>query len=260
LCPDGIIIVRKGYKDHHFAYHGPARAVCQPLPSGNVSVDETQRLCYTQAMLIMGLTGGIASGKSTVAQLLQGKGAHLIDFDALAHALQEPGQLVWRGIVEHFGTGILTEGEAIDRAELGKIVFGQPEKLAVLNGIVHPAVFAECSRMIAVIAAESPEAIVLCDIPLLVEVQAWERMTLDLVVLVYISPEEQVRRLINRNGFTREEALVRLASQMPIQEKIRHAHIVIDNEGTPENTRRIAAELWEDLVKREMRRRSGESM
>lgn len=212
-------------------------------------------------MLVVGLTGGIASGKSTVAQLLTARSAHLIDFDKLAHVLQAPGQRVWRGIVEHFGTDVLnTENQTIERAKLGQIVFGNPDKLAVLNGIVHPAVFDECRRRIDALQEEHPETIVLCDIPLLVEARAWELMALDLVVLVYITPEEQVRRLMGRNGFTREEALVRLASQLPIDEKIRHADIVIDNGGSRENTQRVIAELWEDLLQREKQRRPGDAL
>lgn len=212
-------------------------------------------------MLVVGLTGGIASGKSTVAELLTERSAHVIDFDKLAHVLQEPGQSVWRRIVEHYGTAVLDpEKQTIDRAKLGQIVFGNEEELAVLNRIVHPAVFDECRRRIATLENTHPEAIVLCDIPLLVEVRAWERMALDIVVLVYISPEEQVRRLMGRNGFTREEALVRLASQLPIDEKIRHADIIVDNGGPLDKTRDITAALWDDLVRRERQRRLGDAL
>ena len=210
-------------------------------------------------MLNAGLTGGIASGKSTVARMLQEKGARIIDFDALAHSVQAPEGPAWREIVEHFGREILNDDCQIDRAKLGAVVFGNKEKLARLNSIVHPAVFQEARRMVSLIEEEDPAAIVLSDIPLLVEVRAWELIDLDVVVLVYVSPEEQVRRLMTRNGYNREEALARLASQMPIDEKRRHADIVIDNRNSLDETREIVEEVWMDLKRREGRRRLGES-
>jgi dephospho-CoA kinase len=204
-------------------------------------------------MLNVGLTGGIASGKSTVAGMFQEKGAHLIDFDTLAHFAQEPDRPAWRMIVETFGTDILNEDRTINRPRLGALVFGNPERLSKLNSIVHPAVFREGGLRIAEIKKNDPWAIVLSDIPLLIEVDA--RWFVDLVVLVYISPAQQVRRLMLRNGFSRDEALVRLASQMPIDDKVRHADIIINNEGAEDKTREIIEAVWVDLLKRERAQR-----
>lgn len=204
-------------------------------------------------MLNVGLTGGIASGKSTVARMLAEKGAIVIDFDELAHAVQEPEGLVWQEIVDHFGRDILGPDRAIDRRKLGAVVFGDREKLELLNRLVHPAVFAEWQRRIAEIRAVRPDAIVLSDIPLLFE--AGLKPQVDLVLLVYIPPEEQIRRMMARNGYSRDEAKSRLASQMPIDAKLPEADIIIRNEGSQEETRRAVDGLWEELQKRERRRR-----
>ena len=208
-----------------------------------------------RTMLSAGLTGGIASGKSTVAQMLQEKGAHIIDFDTLAHSVQAPESAAWREIVELFGREVLNSDGTIDRAKLGAVVFGDKVKLARLNSIVHPAVFREARRRIALIQEEDPGAIVLSDIPLLLEVRAWEFMDIDVIVLVYVSPDEQVQRLIKRNGCSREEAIARLSSQMPIDEKVCHADVVIDNRGSFEKTKEIVEEVWIDLLERERLKR-----
>jgi dephospho-CoA kinase len=204
-------------------------------------------------MLNVGLTGGIASGKSTVARMLAEKGALLIDFDELAHAVQKPEGPVWREIVHHFGCGILGADGAIDRRKLGTIVFGDREKLELLNRLVHPAVFAECQRRVAEIRRRRPDAIVLSDIPLLFEADL--KSLVDLVLLVYISPEEQIRRLMARNGYGQDEAMTRLASQMPIDAKLPEADIVIRNDGSPEETSRAVDGIWDELQKRERRQR-----
>jgi dephospho-CoA kinase len=205
-------------------------------------------------MLNVGLTGGVACGKSTVARMLAEKGALLIDFDELAHAVEEPEGPVWREIVRHFGRDILAADGAIDRRKLGAIVFGDREKLELLNRLVHPAIFTEWQRRIAEISAAHPDAVVLSDIPLLIE--AGLKPMVDLVLLVYLPPEEQIARLMARNGYHREEAERRLASQMPIEAKLSSADMVVRNDGSPEETRRAVDEVWEELQKRERCRRA----
>jgi len=206
-------------------------------------------------MLNVGLTGGIACGKSTVARMLAEKGAVLIDFDELAHAVQEPEGAVWREIIRHFGEEILHEDRTIDRRKLGETVFADREKRELLNRLVHPAIFEEWQRRLAEIQVRRADAIVVSDIPLLIE--AGLKGMVDLVLLVYITPEEQVRRVMARNGFSREEAERRLAAQMPIEEKLRWADIVIRNGGSPEETRRVVSEVWMELNIREKRRQEG---
>lgn len=196
-------------------------------------------------MLNVGLTGGIASGKSTVARMLVQKGAILIDFDELAHTVEMPEGKVWQEIVGHFGEGILLPDRRIDRLKLGEIVFADRQKRELLNRLVHPAVFTEWQKRLAAIEEERPDAVVLSDIPLLIEA-GLEKMV-DLILLVYIPPEEQICRLMVRNGFTQEEAQRRVASQMPIGEKVARADIVIRNGGTVGETAREVDRAWEEL-------------
>ena len=201
-------------------------------------------------MLNIGLTGGIASGKSTVAKLFQKKGAYLVDFDVLVRSVEEPGAPAWKRIVENFGSEILSEdGIIIDREKLGAIVFRDKEKLEKLNGIVHPLVFEEWERQIADIKKKNPNAIVISDIPLLIEVGKVDEV--DLVVLVYISQEEQIRRLMERDGCNREDALVRIDSQMSIDEKLWYSDFVVDNGSLLEETVEQVDDIWERLLDRE---------
>ncbi len=206
-------------------------------------------------MLNVGLTGGIASGKSTVGRMLADKGAVVIDFDALARIVVEPEGPVWRAIVESFGRDVLGADRAIDRRKLGAIVFADRRKRELLNRLVHPAVLAEWRERLAKIRAEQPEAIVLSDIPLLFEVDL--KPQVDLVLVVYASPEEQIRRMVARNGYSREEAMARLASQMPIDAKLPEADLVVRNDGSVEETRSTVDDLWDELQKRERRGREG---
>ena len=202
-------------------------------------------------MLNVGLTGGIACGKSTVARMLAAKGAILIDFDDLAHAVIAPEGPVWREIVRSFGEGILLTGGRIDRRKLGAVVFADAGKREILNALVHPAVFEAWRKRLGEIGRSADDAIVISDIPLLIE--AGLQSHVDLVLLVYLSPEEQIRRLMVRDGFDREEALRRIASQMPIDQKIARADLVIENNGSPEQTGREVDRVWEELCRRRCR-------
>ena len=202
-------------------------------------------------MLNIGLTGGIASGKSTVARMFQEKGAYLIDLDEIVHYVEEPDRPAWKAIVEYFGPEILNEDRTINRTRLGAIVFEDREKLAVLSRIVHPHIIGEWRRRITEIGRTESEGILLSDVPLLIEGRL--QHLVDVVVLVYVSSDEQVERLMERNGCSREDALLRLASQMPIDDKIRYADIVVNNQGSVERTREIVSEVWEELRRRRTR-------
>ena len=204
-------------------------------------------------MLNVGLTGGIASGKSTVAKMFEDQGAYLIDFDALAHFVEEPDHPAWKAIVEFFGREILNEDGTINRAKLGLIVFSDHEKLSMLNSIVHPAVFDMWRRRIEDIRKRNPRAIVVSDVPLLLEVRM--QHLFDVVILVHVSPEDQIRRLTERNEYSRKEAERRLDTQMPIDEKISHADFVIDNKGPIETTRSVVNAVWKELLAREKKKR-----
>jgi dephospho-CoA kinase len=205
-------------------------------------------------MLNVGLTGGIASGKSTVAKMFANHGAHLIDFDGLAHEVQEPGKPAWKEVVNHFGEGILQPNKKIDRIKLGNIVFADKEKLIELNNIVHPFVYQEWHVQLEKTGKKEKHAVVLSDIPLLFEGNM--QHLFDLTILVLIAPEEQVSRLMMRNGVSKKEAKKRLKSQMPISEKIALADIVINNEdGIPETEKRVG-QIWRELLRKEKQKKS----
>jgi dephospho-CoA kinase len=204
-------------------------------------------------MLNVGLTGGIATGKSTVVRMLVKRGARVIDHDGLVHTLQEPGQPVWKRIVETFGRDILDADERIDRKKLGALVFDNEQRRKVLEGIVHPAVLEEAQRQRDRIGKEDEQAIVLSDIPLLLEVGMQE--CFDLILLVYAPPEVQIRRVMKRNNLSREEALSRLKSQMPIDEKPKFADLIIRNDGTMRELEKRVGEVWQELLAREKKKR-----
>jgi dephospho-CoA kinase len=206
-------------------------------------------------MLSVGLTGGIACGKSTVAQMFVGLGAHLIDFDRIAHEVQEPGKPAWEEVVNHFGKAILQQDKKIDRIKLGNIVFADKKKILELNNIVHPLVYQEWHLRLEKISKKEKHAIVLSDVPLLFEGKM--QNLFDLTMLVLIAPEEQLRRLIIRNGVNREEAGKRLKSQMPITEKIALADIVIDNEGSIPETEKKVKQVWRELLRQEKQKDNG---
>lgn len=204
-------------------------------------------------MLNVGLTGGIGSGKSTVDRFFHEEGAYIIDFDELAHFTEETGRPAWRGIVSAFGRSILNDNGTINREKLGAIVFSDHGRLTALNEIVHPAVIDEWRRRTAEIREKDRRAIVISDIPLLFE--AGLQLLFDMVILVHISPEEQIRRVMKRNNFNCEQAHDRLRAQMPIDEKIALADFVIDNEGTLEETRTCVRDIWQRLLKEEQKKR-----
>jgi dephospho-CoA kinase len=200
-------------------------------------------------MLNVGLTGGIASGKSTVAQMFVARGAYLIDFDKLAHEVQEPGKKAWQEIIKYFGEGILTSDDLIDRNRLAQIVFTDKKKLEALNNIVHPLVYELWQERLGEIKKHEKHAIVLSDVPLLFEGKMKDLF--DLTLLILILPEEQIIRLMARNGLSRDDAQLRLKNQMPIADKIGLADIVIDNQSDLSQTEKKVVEIWQQLKARE---------
>jgi dephospho-CoA kinase len=204
-------------------------------------------------MLNVGLTGGIATGKSTVVRMLVRKGARVIDHDRIVHDLEEPGTPVWRKIVEVFGKGILDGSGCIDRKKLGAVVFDDADRRRTLEGIVHPAVIEEWQRELAAIAGRETGAVVLSDVPLLIEAGLHDRV--DLVLLVYAPPEVQILRVMKRNDMNRDEAQARINAQMPIDEKVRYARIVIRNDGSMRDLEARVDEVWRELQALEQTKR-----
>ncbi len=196
--------------------------------------------------LVLGLTGGIATGKTTVANLLHDKGALIIDADQVSRDLMVPGSSVFQQLVERFGPGFLTEQGELDRTALGAHVFGNPEALQALNGITHPAIWEELKRRVE--AGRSTHEVVVLMAPLLIEHD--HQHAVDQVWLITVPDDVQVGRLQARNGLTKDEARARLAAQLPTAAKLKHAHVVIDNGGTLEETRRQIDEAWSGLESR----------
>ncbi|CUQ67686.1 dephospho-CoA kinase [Candidatus Nitrospira inopinata] len=177
-------------------------------------------------MVLVGLTGGVATGKSTVASMFKRCGAVIIDADALARSVVEPGKPAWREIVKLFGRGVLNPDRTINRRVLGGIVFRDPEQLRRLERIVHPRVSREQRRLLRSAFARDPRAVVVYDVPLLFE--AGIERTVDHIIVVSADRDAQIARLRKRDGLSRADALRRIKSQMPLAEKRRLADFVLD--------------------------------
>ncbi|MEV7126287.1 dephospho-CoA kinase [Streptomyces sp. NPDC093260] len=196
-------------------------------------------------MLKVGLTGGIGAGKSEVSRLLVEHGAVLIDADRIAREVVAPGTPGLAAVVEAFGPDVLAGDGGLDRPKLGSIVFADPDKLAVLNSIVHPLVGAR-SRELEESAAE--DAVVVHDVPLLAENGL--APLYDLVIVVDAAPETQLDRLVRLRGMTEEDARARMAAQVTREKRREIADVVIDNDVPLEELRKRVDQVWGDLVRR----------
>jgi dephospho-CoA kinase len=177
-------------------------------------------------MILVGLTGGVATGKSTVAKMFKQCGAVVVDADELAHDVVKPGKPAWREIVETFGKTVLNPDRTLNRRALGAIVIGQPAKRRRLERNIHPRVAREQKRLTRQAARKNPDAVVIYDVPLLFEAGIDKRV--DQTIVVTADRETQIARLKKRNGLSRAEALRRIRSQMPLAKKVHLADILID--------------------------------
>jgi dephospho-CoA kinase len=195
-------------------------------------------------MKVFGLTGGIASGKGVVAQMLEKLGAAVIDADKIGHEILSPGKPAWQELVECFGESILKPDRTIDRKRLADIVFADADARGKLNSITHPRIVEEIkARMVDLQLSGCPIAII--EAALIGE--SGGTMGLDGIIVVYASPETQVGRLMKRDGVSEEEALDRIKAQMPASEKKKLADYLIDNSGSIEETRTQVETLWRKL-------------
>ncbi len=197
-------------------------------------------------MVTIGLTGGIASGKSTVAGMLQEKGALLLDADLVAREIVGPGENAWQEIVDLLGRGILTPEGTIDRRRLGELVFGDPAIREKINRITHPRIVQELLIRAEKFKHENLGSVLVLEIPLLIELGL--QPMVDLVLLVYVSPEVQFTRLQQRDRFSTRQITNRLQAQMPLGEKRRFAHYLIDNSGSRQNTAQQVELFWSRVV------------
>lgn len=193
-------------------------------------------------MITVGLTGGIGSGKSEVARLFAERGAVVVDADALAREAVEPGTPGLAAVVAEFGTEVLAEDGTLDRARLGGIVFADPVRREALEAIVHPYVGRRSAELMA---AAPPDAVVVYDVPLLVEKSLQGHY--DVVVVVDVDEETQVRRLLAEREMTEAEARARIAAQASRAERLAVADVVVDNQGDLDSLRARVAEVWKEL-------------
>ena len=192
-------------------------------------------------MYLIGLTGGIASGKSLVSKRLAELGAVIVDADVLAREVVEPGTPGLAAIAEHFGPSVIAADGSLDRPALGAIIFADADQREKLNGITHPAVWRRARELFEAAAAD---AVVVYDVPLLVEGAKGRQLEFDLVVVVNASTETRLHRLMELRGMTREEAGHRLNSQASDTERLAVADVVIDNNGTIDETLKQVDALW----------------
>jgi dephospho-CoA kinase len=197
------------------------------------------------AMMLVGLTGGVATGKSTVSKMFRQCGAVVIDADALAREIVQPGKPAWREIVRAFGKDMLNPDRTINRHSLGTMVFHDKKKLRRLERIIHPRVAREQTKLAKQAGKNDPHAIVIYDVPLLFEAHIDKRV--DKVIVVTADQKTQLDRLRKRNGLSRTEALCRIRSQLPLAQKRRLADYVLDGTHTRRQLAREVSHLLEDL-------------
>jgi dephospho-CoA kinase len=199
-------------------------------------------------MLKVGLTGGTASGKSVVGEMFAALGAHVIQADAIAHQLMQPGEAVYQDVVQHFGSEILNPDSSVNRARLAEAAFGNA-RIEELNHIVHPAVLKRQEEWMAEIGQRDPQAIAMVEAALILEAGAAHQF--ERLVVVTCSPEQRVQRWAARVGVdeetARKEVARRMAAQFPDEEKIKAANYVIDNSGSLDRTRGRVKEIYTEL-------------
>lgn len=198
------------------------------------------------ALKVIGLTGGIASGKSTVSTLLKSLGAVIIDADEISRKVMKKNTKVFDEIVEYFGDNILDKDGNIDRQKLGQIVFSNVDDLKILNDITHPAIINEIKKNLLILSKKK-EPIVVIDAALLLE-SGLDNLT-DKIWLVKASEETQLKRLMRRDNIDERQAINRIKSQMPLKEKLKYADKIIDNDGNIEYTKKQVDNFWKELTK-----------
>src|SRR4030042_2564999 len=198
-------------------------------------------------MLIVGLTGGVASGKTAVSRILKEEGAYIINADQIARELVLPHKPAWSELIRAFGQEILQEDGSIQRKKLADKVFADPKQRKFLNQILHPRIKEEMDRRAKEIGEKDPEAIVVIDAPLIIELGDHREM--EKLIVVTSTQPQQIERLKDRDGTNPEEALRIVSSQMPLKEKLKFADYVIRNEGSMEEMKKRAKEVYQELKK-----------
>jgi dephospho-CoA kinase len=237
-------LYRRGIR-YPISYAGAETDVTQAFPAVYGGVDTINTLRGNDNRLLIGVTGSIATGKTTVAAMLEEHGARTIDFDVLSRVVVEPGKPAWNDIVAYFGEQVLHEDKTLNRDKLRDIVFKNFEEKKKLEGFLHPRIGEEFTRLVQKYADEDPGAIIQAVVPLLIEVNM--HPLFHHIVMVYASEDEQKKRLMKRDNCTEEMAMSMIRSQLSVEEKKGYCDLIVDNSGTQEETRRQVEELWEKL-------------
>jgi len=238
------VLYRRGIR-YPISYAGAEQDLASAFPMSYGGLRELEKVRGKGDRLLLGVTGGIASGKSTVAEMLEELGAPMVDLDVIARQVVEPGKPAFDEIVDYFGKQVLQEDGYIDRKKLSAIVFSDFEKRKKLESFTHPRINEEKATQVNEIAERAPGSIIQVAVPLLIELNL--QYVFHKILVVHIPPEMQIDRLAERDGISKEEAATILKAQLPIDEKVGYADFVIHNDKTPEETRKQVEELWETL-------------
>ena len=237
-------LYRRGIR-YPISFAGAEQDLGSAFPMSYGGMEQLKGLKGDDNRLLLGITGGIAGGKTSVANMFKELGAPIIDFDIISRDVVEPDKQAWKEIVAFFGEQVLQEDRTLDRQKLSDIVFNDMVKRKKLESFIHPQIAVEFSRQVQEIAAEKPGAIIQVVVPLMIEVNLQYMM--DKLVVVYVPQETQIKRLAKRDNITEAAAANILASQLSIEEKVSYADYVISNEGTLEETRKHVEALWATL-------------
>jgi dephospho-CoA kinase len=238
-------LYRRGIR-YPISFAGAEQDLTSSFPMSYGALGALDTIRGRDGRLLLGVTGGIATGKSTVSAMLQDLGAHLIDFDVLARRVVEPGTPAWKEIVAYFGRQVLREDDSLDRKVLSEIVFRDFEKRKKLESFTHPRIHEEFVKEVREIASTHPKPIIQVGIPLLIELNL--QYLFHKILVVYLPQELQIDRLAKRDGITRDQAANILKAQIPIDEKIGYADFVIYNNGPIEETKIQVMDLWKKLL------------
>jgi dephospho-CoA kinase len=235
------------------SYAGAELDLTYAFPMSYSGLQQLEEVRGKDNRILLGVTGGIASGKTTVARMLEDLGAPIIDFDLLSRVVVEPNKPAWKEIVAYFGEQVLLEDKTLDRKKISQIVFHEPEKRKKLESFIHPRVYHEFARLVKEFTAKDPNAIIQGVVPLLLEANL--QHLFHKILLVYIPQEMQAERLMKRDRISREMATNILNAQLPIEEKKGYADFIVDNSGTLEETKRQVKEVWKKLKQMQKERR-----
>jgi len=227
------------------SYAGADLDVTKGFPMAYFGLKQVEEIRGRDGRVLLGVTGGIASGKSTVARMLQELGAAVIDFDVLSRVAVEPGKEAWKDIVAFFGEQVLQEDKTLDRKKLSAIVFRDPEKRKKLEGFIHPRIYAEFAARVRELTQKDPRAVIQAVVPLLIEANL--QPLFHKILVVSVPEEAQIRRLMERDGISQETARSILAAQLPLAEKEGYADYLVDNSGSIEETKRQVLAVWEKV-------------